>query len=117
MHARAGMTLEYLGEDWFHACRVAVVEAEKQGMQAWLYDENGWPSGFADGKVNGMGEQYQQKYLRCEESDAPKITDHTIANIDCNGKNLHFYYDVNPFYVDVLNKKVIANVGGFAIDE
>ena len=51
MHARAGMTLEYLGEDWMHACRVAVEEAKNLGLYAWLYDENGWPSGFAGGLV------------------------------------------------------------------
>ena len=30
MHARAGLTLQYLGDDWMHACRVAVEEAKKE---------------------------------------------------------------------------------------
>lgn len=63
MHARAGMTLEYMGEDWMHACRVAVEEAKKQGLKAWLYDENGWPSGFAGGKVPALGEDFTAKHL------------------------------------------------------
>ncbi len=63
MHARAGMTLEYLGEDWIHACRVAVEEARRENMQAWLYDENGWPSGFAGGLVPALGDDYTAKHL------------------------------------------------------
>lgn len=63
MHARAGMTLEYMGEDWMHACYVAVEEAKKQGLKAWLYDENGWPSGFAGGKVPALGEDFTAKHL------------------------------------------------------
>ena len=63
MHARAGMTLEYLGKEWMHACRVAVKEAEKLGMYAWLYDENGWPSGFAGGLVPALGERFTAKHL------------------------------------------------------
>lgn len=63
MHARAGMTLEYLGDAWFHACRVAVEEAKEQGLKAWLYDENGWPSGFAGGLVPALGKEYTAKHL------------------------------------------------------
>ena len=27
-------------------------------MPFWIYDENGWPSGFGDGIVNGLGIEY-----------------------------------------------------------
>ena len=66
-------------------------------MGAWAYDENGWPSGFGSGMVNGLGEKYQQKYLRMEPGE--KHTEHTI----CNYIGMHFYYEVNPFYVDNLD--------------
>ena len=66
----------------------------------WAYDENGWPSGFGDGKVNGKGIEYQQKCLRCEKGE--NYTDTTIANVE----GYHFYYEVNPFYSDVLDRKV-----------
>lgn len=51
MHARGGLETEYLSEDWFRAVEASVDEAKKRGMQAWCYDENGWPSGFAGGKL------------------------------------------------------------------
>ena len=49
MHARGGLETEYLSDEWFHAVETCVREAEKYGMEAWSYDENGWPSGFAGG--------------------------------------------------------------------
>ncbi len=101
MHARGGLQTEYMGEEWFENIEAGIREAEELGMDAWLYDENGWPSGFGDGIVNGMGQEYQQKYLRCEKGE--KNTENTICNID----DYHFYYEVNPFYVDLMDKKVV----------
>lgn len=49
MHARGGLETEYLSEEWYDCIRACVDEAEKLGMEAWSYDENGWPSGFAGG--------------------------------------------------------------------
>ena len=100
MHARGGLQTEYMGEEWFANVEASIDEAKKRGMRAWAYDENGWPSGFGSGIVNGKGVAYQQKYLRYEKGE--KQTDRTIAN--CGG--FHFYYDVNPFYVDTLDGKV-----------
>ncbi len=97
MHARGGLQTEYMGEEWFENVDVSVKEAKKRKMYAWAYDENGWPSGFGNGKVNGFSKDFQQKYLRWE--DGEKQTENTI----CNYHGKHFYYDVNPFYVDTLN--------------
>ena len=66
MHARGGLTTEYLGKEWMDNVKTSVNEAEKLDMHAWGYDENGWPSGFGSDAVNGLGIEYQQKYLRME---------------------------------------------------
>ncbi len=108
MHARGGLQTEYLSDEWYDNVLAACDEGKKTGMQSWGYDENGWPSGFGGGLVNGLGEKYQQKYLRCSVTDSTENTDHTIINLTYEGKNLHFYYEVNPFYVDTLSKEVIA---------
>jgi len=100
MHARGGLETKYMGEEWFRNITVGVEEGKKRNMQAWAYDENGWPSGFGNGSVNANGIDYQQKYLRCEAGE--KTNDRTIIQKD----GYHFYYDVNPFYVDTLDKKV-----------
>ena len=101
MHARGGLQTEYMGEEWFENVDAAVDEAAKLGMGAWAYDENGWPSGFGDGQVNALGIKYQQKYLRME--DRPEHSETAI----CKSGTHWFYYDVNPFYVDTLDKDVI----------
>ena len=42
---------EYLSEGYFEAYRYAVNKARSLGMEVWLYDEGGWPSGGACGQV------------------------------------------------------------------
>ena len=51
MHARGGLKTEYLGEKWFECVRACAEKAKKEGMSAYVYDENGWPSGFAGGAL------------------------------------------------------------------
>ena len=102
MHARGGLQTPYMGEEWFDNVSASVDEGHKRGMRPWAYDENGWPSGFGSGLVNGLGVEYQQKYLRMEAESA-----HPETAI-CKCGEHYFYYDINPFYVDTLDKKVIA---------
>lgn len=51
MHSRTGMATEYLSYEFFDFVKFCVDEAKKQGMLAWLYDEDRWPSGTAGGLV------------------------------------------------------------------
>lgn len=51
MHPRTGLSTPYLGEAFMEAVRACVEKAEREGMQARLYDEDRWPSGSAGGKV------------------------------------------------------------------
>ncbi|MBR7132650.1 MAG: hypothetical protein IKD04_03875 [Clostridia bacterium] len=100
MHARGGLETEYIGEEWFDNISAGVEMGKKLGMKPWAYDENGWPSGFGNGIVNGKGIKFQQKHLCYEKGE--KQTKSTIANID----GYHYYYEVNPFYVDLLDSEV-----------
>ena len=62
MHSRTGMATDYM-EDEFKACVKACVEkAKKEGMFAYLYDEDRWPSGAAGGRVT-KDEEYRSRYL------------------------------------------------------
>ena len=51
MHARAGLKTPYLSKEWFERIKFCIEKAREEDMQAWAYDENGWPSGFAGGKL------------------------------------------------------------------
>lgn len=51
MHARVGLATPYLSEEWFSCIDACLDEAKTLGMEAWLYDEDRWPSGAAGGLV------------------------------------------------------------------
>ena len=87
MHARGGLTTEYLSEDWFDCINTCIDEGEKTGMHSWAYDEEGWPSGFAGGKVAACGEFYWVKWLEYENGEVKVCS--------------------SPYYVDILSTEVV----------
>ena len=51
IHSRTGLATPYLGDEFMQLVRACVEKARQEGMLAWLYDEDRWPSGFAGGIV------------------------------------------------------------------
>ncbi len=81
MHSRAGLITEYLGEEWFDLINKTADAGEACGLEAWLYDEDRWPSGSAGGKVT-VDPQYRMKSLYVFESAPEKfqgVTEDTLA--------------------------------------
>ncbi len=104
MHARGGLMTEYMGEEWFENVKASIDEGDKRGMHSWAYDENGWPSGFGGGKVNGLGDEYRQKSLHREPlTEENKNAENTVLIKD----GVRYFYLINEFYVDTLDSKVI----------
>jgi hypothetical protein len=68
MHSRVGLATPYLSEEWFDLIKACADEAQKNNMEAWLYDEDRWPSGAAGGLVT-KDPKYRQRYLRVTISD------------------------------------------------
>ncbi|MCE1196990.1 hypothetical protein LWX53_10900, partial [bacterium] len=66
MHSRDGLETPYLGNEWMDAAREAIRVAGEEGLSAWLYDEDRWPSGASGGKVPGLGDAYRAKGLTIE---------------------------------------------------
>lgn len=66
IHSRIGLETEYLGREWMDCVRAVVAEAKAQGLYAWLYDEDRWPSGTAGGRVTSCGDAYRCKGLTLE---------------------------------------------------
>lgn len=62
-HSRAGLTTDYLGEEWFASMRAALEVAERKDGYLWLYDEDLWPSGNAGGQVAATKDEYREAYL------------------------------------------------------
>lgn len=90
MHARTGLVTEYLGQEWFDLTNACADEAQRLGLEAWLYDEDRWPSGIAGGLVT-CDVQFRAKVLQLEivtpekAAAAPGLADVVaafIANLD-----------------------------------
>ncbi|MBR2950972.1 MAG: hypothetical protein IKC46_14140 [Lachnospiraceae bacterium] len=62
MHSRTGMNTAYMSEEFLDMAAFCVEEARKNGMYAYLYDEDRWPSGAAGGHVT-KDEQYRARFL------------------------------------------------------
>lgn len=130
MHARGGLKTKYLSDDWMNCIKACVDEGKKLGMNSWCYDENGWPSGFADGVVPAMGEEYHVKWMKIDEisyadiialinapstlgiysykqdiKEISRITQDTEN--DLASKYYVIKYLSNPCYIDILNKDTI----------
>lgn len=84
MHARAGLKTGYMSEEWMQCVETCTKEAQKLGMSAWIYDENGWPSGFAGGKLLEKEEDRDQ-YLLAETGD---FDDEATVNYRLDGEQL-----------------------------
>ncbi len=81
MHTRSGMSVPYLSDEFMARIRACVDEARKQGMLAWLYDEDRWPSGFAGGYVTEK-EENRQRFLLMTPSEPVPGQDRLLARYE-----------------------------------
>jgi hypothetical protein len=79
MHSREGLETPYLGPEWMECIRETVKTAKETGMNAWLYDEDRWPSGFAGGRVPAQGgDAFRAKLLSMVQADQPPAADEAL---------------------------------------
>lgn len=90
MHSRTGLVTEYLGDEWFDLINACADEAERLGMEAWLYDEDRWPSGSAGG-IATKDPKYRLRYLRMEMTESEKFEwrDGLFAAFTCSTDGFH----------------------------
>ena len=114
MHARGGLETDYLGEEWYQMIGAAIDEAKRDGLDAWAYDENGWPSGFADGVVPSRGFEYQQKRMCAKVLEDDVAPEDTIALFKATADGYKrvekaekgvfaVYMLINKYYIDAFN--------------
>lgn len=78
MHARDGLITPYMGKEWFELIAACTDEAEKCALEAWAYDELGWPSGSAGGAIPALGDAYKMRWLRLRDYEG-KVEGDLIA--------------------------------------
>ena len=122
MHARMGLETEYMSDEWYSAIEASIDEARKLGMEAWSYDENGWPSGFGGGKVLENPENHATYIKRSVAETFPENPEAYLGiYVIEDGKSrrvttpvdgatsyqlIEVAYDLS--YIDILNPRVIA---------
>lgn len=117
MHARSGLETQYLGGEWFDCIKACCLEAKRLGMSAWAYDENGWPSGFAGGKLLEKEEtrdrfltytigDYDPKAMVSYDIGAESFT-RVRENTKIPEECLNVYEHTAVSTADILNKDVV----------
>ena len=82
MHSRTGLETEYLGDEWFDLVNSCADYADAVGLEAWLYDEDRWPSGLAGGIVSKHPEFRQKAMLL--EIDPEGRGEQVVAEFSCD---------------------------------
>lgn len=67
LHCRHGLLMEYQSEQWLEMLGVCLQELQARGMEAWLYDEDDWPSGTCGGRLTRARPELRMRYLRVQE--------------------------------------------------
>ncbi len=118
VHARAGLKIPYMREKWLDLFETAVITAEKLGLSVYIYDEDGWPSGYAGGMVTSANDDFQLKRIKFGEEmpDSPKArllasykkigTEYRITDTESEAA-LFCYYEAEPHYADLLNPDAV----------
>lgn len=117
IHARMGLTDEYLGEKWFSCVDLCLKTAKRLKMRVWIYDENGYPSGFVGGKLLRY-ENFRARFLRYEIKNffdgkafcVYKKIDKGYERIFCDDNAVTEYHCVylivSPSNTDILNPEL-----------
>ncbi len=114
MHARGGLKTPYLGDKWHECIEACTKRASGLGMEAYAYDENGWPSGFVGGKLLEDIENHD-KYLThtIGSYDENALVSYDISgsalkrvNSPCN-TCLNVYEHYSTSTADILNPSVV----------
>ena len=113
MHARGGLTTPYLGEKWFKCVEACLKRAKELNMEAYAYDENGWPSGFAGGKLL-EDEENSDQYLsyKIGEYDPKAFVSYDLSTdklirTNKGNNNLNVYLHISNSTADICNKEVV----------
>ncbi|MGC8863373.1 MAG: hypothetical protein ACP5R5_11465, partial [Armatimonadota bacterium] len=123
VHARFGLETEYLSTEWMALIRHTVELAGGLGMEVWLYDENGFPSGIGNLKISRIWE-YRPKFVELTDNGeyARRVLDDAndaIFGVDyLNPEATQAFFDLTlKPYEDALGKHFGKTIKGIFTDE
>jgi hypothetical protein len=103
MHSRVGLRTPYMGKQWMACIRACVDAARERGMDAWLYDEDKWPSGFAGGLSVAANPDYRGQCLVCHVTNRPALLAERVATFaarEIEGQLVDIHPDDTPALTD-----------------
>ncbi len=113
LHSRIGLLTEYLGDRWFEIMASGVKSSQALGMDAWFYDEDKWPSGFAGGIVPLKNPDFQARSLVRVKKDQAVVAPDAVLFEDAEFKYVcHVYPMGDPWFngtawVDLMNPDMV----------
>ncbi len=66
LHPRHGLKIPFMSPAWLDAMQVCIDEMAAHGMEAWLYDEDNWPSANFGGRLTRRFPENRMRYLRVQ---------------------------------------------------
>ncbi len=104
------LNIEYLGEEYMEQYTYAMNKAKENGINVWIYDEAGWPSGGAGGKVLADHPEYARHKLDLREKTF-KANEVYVSSDDCTAfdENENIITDGYVFAKDTVVTEYFCN--------
>lgn len=107
---------KYLSAAYMSILSDLILYAKEIGMEIWLYDENGWPSGRADGQVMASLGGCRCQYLVFEDNEVLTKERHTVNSFSPEAVT-RFIEITHEGYRKGLHPDAFAYLKGFFADE
>jgi len=104
---------EYLSQEYMDILSGVILHAKKTGVEFWLYDEDGWPSGTAGGQVMRAHPEFR---IRVLHEDMSVSEQEGVSSIE-PGTVEAFIELTHERYAALLDKEAFEYVSGFFTDE
>lgn len=66
IHSREGLETPYLSDEWLKKVNQTLAEAKRLDLNAWIYDEDTWPSGMVGGVITSKSPELAAHALTLE---------------------------------------------------
>ena len=109
---------DYMTDEYLELCSYAMKCGKEKGMNCWIYDEGGWPSGGACGKVLKNHPEYAKSAIStntvsfAEGSEYVPSAENVLAAFDENEKQISSGYVFNRNTVVTEYCMKLFNYGG-----
>ncbi|MHA1368687.1 MAG: hypothetical protein ACTSWN_08210 [Promethearchaeota archaeon] len=92
LHARTGRITPYMGQPWLDCIADIIGHGHDIGMKIWLYDEDGFPSGYAGGKtVEPDVKNYSANFIVLLDEFELECGERLSVSIEFENESSEFY--------------------------